>query len=821
MPNQPWYRASGQLSVSPPLPSARVVSGGDAAPGRLGSFSVYTTKRHPYSDKLMEGFKWDERVWYQEDLENIAHTVPVNWDPTSSGITTTYFQSGIGDGRDIRFEHVKDLYSSGIFSDGVYRPWVPVLYHGYYYDFNEEGYMYSDDSEVVQVSASGMVPGILTDCNQAQLLSIPKVGVPIRAERWRWSAEDGKHYIETTVRKVAEFTGKRDADGARQSTFNHARQAILWEMIDDTEPEFMVINSGTNQDPPYVVFNQDMNGRYPSYTEYDEVGRVTGVSPLQQFHTTYAPIADDPPVEVYSYLSASGVWRQWEPISMSGDFQGGSGSYEVRVDPDLGILEFGSLTASGINVPPRGHTVVAQYNRSIRVEYEPEWSTDLATGLTANVNPIYRTSGRGFGYLATKAHDATQISLTADATSIGSSLYGPVFIGNTYLPIIATVTDDLGVPVEGAGVEIAITSDPPPGRFGSFGESAFAISNNLGQAKAYYNPPIGIGDIGETILYNGYTRNESANKVTLKAENLLLEGSLNDIFLYKIFTNDPLQGWFEPSASGGEFAQQKAYHKQYFADEDIWGPTGLAAAETLHGMGLSEDSADWETRHRTAWNMLQAEIFDATVNTGRKVLCATYDGRAYNPHTFEFGAVAPFQPIAATPVAGGGYNVDFDISQYDLPIPSGSHTVTASGNLHGYFMVAPTTVSLRASTYNSRLNQTIYSNEIRIKLQIPSYLSGMWYIDAINNTHIEEISDLLETGMVTGSGVPLGFRLKSTNITLAAALDGVTFLDVNPHYNAPIWSAEQPHVQDVGTVGSGVLASGTYAQHRFTVDAIV
>jgi hypothetical protein len=775
----------------------------------------------------MEGFKWDERIWYQENIENIAHTVPVNWDPTTSGITTAYFQSGIGDGQDLQFQQVKAVYSSGLFSQGIYRPWVPVVYHGHFYDFDEEAYMYSDDSEVVYVTPSGLVEGITNEHNKVQLNSVPKVGVPIRADIWRWSNLDGKHYIDTSVRKVAEFTGLRDADGVRQSTWNEAKKEILWELIDDTEPEFMVVDSGNAQDLPYAVFNQQIAGRYPSYTEYEEIGRVTGTSPLQQFHTTYAPLDDSVPIDVYSYLSVSGVWQKWDTMPMSGALVASSGSHQVRIDYDLGIFEFGSLTASGINIPGQGHAIVAQYHPSVRIEYEPEWSTDLATGLSANINPIYRTGGRGFAYLSTKIHDATQISLTADSTSIGQNLFGPVYIGNTYVPVVATVTDDLGIPVEGAGVEIYIVSDPPPGRFGSFGQSAFAISNNLGQAKAFYNPPTGIGDIGETILYNDYTRDDVAQTVTLKADDLLLEGSLQDIYLYQIWTNDPMQGWFAPGTSSEESEQQKEYHKEYFTEEDIWGPTGLSASGVLATLGTYITSADWESVHREAWNMLQAEIFDATTNTGKKVLCATYDASKYNPHTFDsdpttagkqLGAVAPFQPISAEPAPGGGYDVVFDTSSYDLPVPSGSYSVAPSGNLQGYFMVAPTTVTLRASTYNSRLNQTIYSNTIRVKLQVPSYLSGMWYIDAINETHIEEISDVLASGMIVGSGVPLGFRLKSTNVTLAAALDGVTFLDINPDYNAPIWETEPPLATASGVSASGVIASGIpYAQHRFTV----
>jgi hypothetical protein len=190
-----------------------------------------------------------------------------------------------------------------------------------------------------------------------------------------------------------------------------------------------------------------------------------------------------------------------------------------------------------------------------------------------------------------------------------------------------------------------------------------------------------------------------------------------------------------------------------------------------------------------------------------------------DPHTFTYSAVGPFQPVNVENPSEGVYDIVFNTSAYQLPQPPASNTgpLLPSGTLHNYFVVAPTSVDVQAYVINHRLNRVVDSNEISIQLKIPPYLSGLWTIDAINQNHINEISSLL-TGMVaSGQRVPLGFRLRSSTVTLAAALDGVTFLDMNPEYNYNPWDAETTYLPTV----SGLVVSGVQLGQQIRVYPIV
>ena len=134
------------------------------------------------------GWKWDNRTWFSESTDNWAAFVPANWDPTTSGVTPSYFQSGIGSNRDLELISVQDVPSSGMLNRIIYNPWSPEVYHGYYYDYAERGYLYGDASEVAYPTYRGIAQntgyGVTSGFNEVALLSLPKIGVPIRAEQY-------------------------------------------------------------------------------------------------------------------------------------------------------------------------------------------------------------------------------------------------------------------------------------------------------------------------------------------------------------------------------------------------------------------------------------------------------------------------------------------------------------------------------------------------------------------------------------------------------------------------------------------------------------
>lgn len=775
--------ASGVLVYNIPVVPARTEPGEEAYCAALGSFSTYVNSVHPNTENLIEGWHWDERTWTDEYTDNEVMCLPAVWDPTTSGITQSYFQSGIGSNHDLELMSIKFLPSSGLNEVGVYRVWAPEINHGYYYDYEDQGYLFSDDSEVQTVSYSGIVTGITTatNFNEVTLSGFPKTGIPIQVSRMIWDNTLGKYEISTNLRKKINFTGTRDENLSRQSTYDSNTQGILWDNIDQDEQEFIVTYSG---DYPKIICNNqyvELVGSGVSVTGLEFIGISDG-SAGQQFHTLYSPIDSTMDMEIYSYITTSGTITSWEPIDTDVNMSG----YQVRVDYDLGTLEFADPSVSGQYVPSAGSTIGIRYWKTLRVEYEPQNTGDTVVATEVSVNPIYRRSARGFIYLSNKLEDPASIVLEAQLPEIQTDIFGPLYIGNTYAPIIATVYDVNGQELEGQTVTFSIISDPVVGSFGGTNISTISVTDYKGEARSFYNPPRSINDIGEDITASGWSYENYptdpeysglAQITTLHTENILIEGDVNDIFLYEVHVDDPLQGYLDVTQDHNNLdIQLSGYYTSFFQEQEIYGPTGLDPS----GLSPTENAIEWEATHRLIWELSRPTIFQPNTGMGRKKLVSALDATMLNPHDFTQGAVGPIQPINVTSAVVGEYDVVFDTSTYSIPIPTGTQYPTPSGTLYSYFLVAPTTVTMQASVFNERLNQNILSNEISVKLNIPSYLSGLWILDAINQSHIDEISAVLASGITaSGQRIPLGFRLRSSNITLAAALDGITFLDVN------------------------------------------
>jgi len=425
---------SGVLSYNTPVDSARTEAGEEAYPTAIGAFSKYRTTVHPATGNLIEGWKWDKRTWSDDDNDNVVMTIPANYDPSIVGITEGYFQSGIGSNRDLELIDIEFVSSSGLNQPGFCHVWAPEINHGYYYDYDEEGYLFSDDSQAMIITYSGVV-GLpyptASGFNTVELPSRLKVGIPVEAAQFTWNAEVGKYDYAIKLRKRVALTGTRDDNLVRRDTYNMSAQAISWEFIDKTQQEFMITFSGLY---PQVI----LNNQYVT-----QVGGSSGISSLeflgyadssanQQFHTLYSPIDRSMLMEVYSY-SANISDQQWEVVEMGTTLSG----YQVGVDYDLGIVEFGDVEISGQQIPGAGYSIGTRYWKSIRVEYEPDQSVDTVIATEASTNPIYRRSGRGFVYLSTRLEDPSTIELTANLPIIQPNVYGPLYIGNAYAPIIA------------------------------------------------------------------------------------------------------------------------------------------------------------------------------------------------------------------------------------------------------------------------------------------------------------------------------------------------------------------------------------------------
>src|SRR5574343_252485 len=793
--------ASGVLTYTYPLEPAEAEAGGSLYPTAIGSRSVYASQANPYTNKKIEGWKWDERTWTDEITENNVAAVPCVWDPVTSGITTSYFQSGIGSNKDLEVVSIEQVVASGINGINTTSIWAPKIRHGYYYDYEREGYLFSDDAEVVYTSYSGMLSGIADDLNIVTLSAFPKVGTPIRAEKYEWNDDDGKIEIDTSYRKKFQFSGVLDVDGNESTTYSTARKAILFENIDDAEPEFVVAYSGClfSGITPSVVFNQQTStpvgtitvSGHPDFASLDLLGYYS--NSVDQLRLHYFPVDTTAPCRVFSWLpnSSGGIttYKEWTPVFSGLTITG----RQVLVDRDLGTVEFGD-TSLGQEVPSEGDSVGAYYYTCARVEYEPEYASDYITALDANVNPLYRYNGRGFIIVSPYVDDPASITLEVDAVpELSTDRYGPLYIGNTYAPLIATVLDRNGNPIEGLTVTFNITTSGVVGSFSGGSDEIEGITDDYGESKVFYNPPKTLSEIGENVtaasivvdnspIYDGVTQTTNFTLHRISVDSTSPDNP-DDVFMYQVYTDDPLLGVLYAGISGSEAtAQINEYYRQYFVEQGIWGPTGLTSGTT----DTTTNAITWEDTHRILWDLARPTIYEQDKGKGRRMIVTEYDDTAVNIHNPTVsGAWVPMQHLCVEASSSGTAEVIFDTSSVVLPTPTGS--------LNSYLIVSPTTVRFQAHVYNERLGRSLYSNEVELKLDIPSYMNGTWLIDGVNGMNISEVSSLITSAM-EGRKLPLGFRLRSNTITLAAALDGVTYLDVNSTDSPSIAPSSWPAV---------------------------
>ena len=811
--------ASGVLSYNIPVDPARTEYGEEAAPSSVGPYSHWADKEHPNTGNKIKGWEWGHRFWSGESFENDHEVLPINWDPSVSGIPTSYFLSGIGSGRDLELIDIEQIPVSGFTTDRRVRSWAPEVNHGYYYDFDQERYLFSDDSEVQYPTYTGIVQGLgyaaPSGFNVITLDHNPKIGIPIKAEQYIWDSQEGKYDIYSSFAKRADFTGTRDVTTlVRADTYDENTESIIWDNVDKNLQEFVVTYSGLG---PEVIFADqcvEELGSTATLSTMEVLGYSTGVQG-EEFHTLYSPIDESKDIDIKTFLTTSGVATTWTAVPTDTVPSG----YQAAVDYDLGIVRFGDTVQSGV-LPSAGAIVGLHYWKTYRVEYEPENTTDTILAVTANLNNIYRKNSTGFIKLSTISEDPASIILEAELPEITSDVFGPLYIGNTLTSLVATVYDSRGNKLEGQEVTFEINSVPSIGSLGT-GTTAVSSTDQYGEARTYYSSPRSIDEIGEAVTATNWSMETSPSNpiylgmseiTKLRLTTLPVEGNLEEVFVYETHIDDPVLGFLDLSGDTSDIeVMMSGYYHQFFTEHGITGSTGL---DPITGRPTT-GSMNWEENHRLIWDLTRPSIFSAMGGRGRRRLVAFEDPTMTDPHTFTYGAIGPFQPVNVENPSEGIYDVVFNTSAYQLPKPPASDTgpLLPSGTLHNYFVIAPTSVSLQAHVVNHRLNRVINSNEISIQLKIPPYLSGLWTIDAINQNHIDEISSLLGSMVASGQRVPLGFRLRSSTVTLASALDGVTFLDENPEYNYDPWDIDTTYLP----TASGVVISGVQLGQQIRV----
>tara|TARA_Y100000310_G_scaffold342462_1_gene445843 strand:- start:1528 stop:4020 length:2493 start_codon:yes stop_codon:yes gene_type:complete len=793
------------------LEPARGQSSGVDYPGSIGVRSNWVENQHPETKTPIAGWKWDHRLWSLDEDENWHENIPWCMDPSVSGITASYFQKGMGAGRDLELLDIEETLCSGMSEVSIYRPFTPVVNHGWFFLSSAKEYLHADDGVVTATSWDNDVTGVSGAFSQVELAYIPKDTVPITARQYYWNSSTATYHVYREWNKRFAFTGLRDADDARQITIDPGNGEIFWDNLDPDLYEFILTTSGMkngDRTAPDLIFNQKavtqpsglvVGGVYPS--DIEVLGISDGTAD-QEFHTYYSPVDSGMPHFCFSFLTAPDIFMDTTGIAnLYNGYVGGGlipsgvavpasgitewlvrregtvpSGYMTTWDFEMGLVRFDDI------VPPAGEYVAVAYYNNVRVDYEAIDTEDDVRGFEANINPLHRHVGEGFVTMSRGFHPPTRIVLTSALDQIDDTTYGPLDMGSAYAALEATVYGPQGETLEGEVVTFEISSSPAIGAFGS-NVSVTAITNQDGKAFAYYNPPKTIDEVGEEITFSSCTE-VVGSTLTLRTSSMSFVGGLDEVRVYQTNIDDYTVGAFDTSVTPDDYtAQRDAYYDTYLTSQGISGPTGTPVSDYISGK-------TWEELHREVRSFLEPLIHrEAAANVGSRHLVATWSATALNPHDFVAGAWVPKKPDTITEISEGVWDVQFDTSVDAMPLPTASNT-TPSGVLYSYYLVAPTTVLFEASAVNEATNQIITSNEVGIQLSIPDHMDGVWLLDEINQVHIDEISSTLISIAASNQEVPLGWRLPSTNLSLAAMLGGVIFVDKNPEYTANIWDPD-------------------------------
>ena len=743
----------------------------------IGTVSPYYStdgELHPGTSNNVEGWKWDQRTWPLEEEYLSTSYVPTIWEPELSNIPSSFYQSGIGDGNDLLLLDVQYHHPSG--SPSI---WAPVLNHGWYYVFDQDWYLYSDQGQTEYFSATNTISGQQYQDLKYQI----KDGVPVMIRQYAFDRTTSKYTVGLDFRKKIEFT------------------------VSGTEPEFIVDHSST---PPRIILNDIYTEAVGSgvtivsgvanpveVTALEYLGLSTG-DPSQEFTSTYNPIEPTAAVQVLSYTNAANP-TEWTVISGIDDFT--ISGQEVYVDRSLGRFVFGDrdlaeLTGAGL-IPNTGERIVAHYTKALEVTYEPQdIALDRIISLDSNVNPLATAKSSGFIQITTEdADEAASIVLTADLPFTPPSTYD-IEMGNNAGELIATVKTRADRPVEGQLVTFQI-NDPAIGDFGGGVTTVTAITDSTGVAHVFYNAPSTISEGGS------FTTDVtvSGSETTVDVLGVGVPTSTSGLFTYQVHEFDTVLGMSETSGIN--------HYTEFFTEERIAGATANQA---------------WEEIHREANGLLEPLTYPTgDITTGAKTILMT-TRTIVNPHTGVLGSgLATLHPTQAVDI--GTESAPQVRLTYDsiLPLPAGIN------NTKSYLVIGESVTPVQAWVSNSRTNQRIYSNIIQLAIGIPDTMNGNFYADALSDIpsglmltakNVDLVSDawinttsglywdeyqinklsgesylvwfrrtqrgattVLGLTTITASGapaeIPLGFRLKSQDITGASILDAVTFIDAD------------------------------------------
>ena len=777
------------------------VYGTNAGQNQIGSDSVFATVSHPVSQNTIAGWAWDVATWPPEKNQDGDAVVPTLLDPDLSLISESYFQSGYGDRNDLLATDIEPLLISGM------ETWSPIINHGWFYVHDEEWYLYSDAYQAQIMTGTDTLSGL----QFVDLDYEPKSGVPIQVRGYTYDRIKQRYIADIDLKKKIEFS-ETPVDSEFILDFS------------STPPRIWLDDVYTTEIGATVTLTNGVCTNTTALLTLEELGISTGEA-NQEFNTVYSPIDSSADVELWTYVNPL-IPTAWTIISPLTSFSGHTN--EVKIDYDTGLIRFGNSngsTGKGL-IPTAGSHIVIHYTRTVAALYEPEKTSDLIVAHTANINPTVSAIDSGFVQVSTSSVSPAHIILSSEL-ELDGSIY-TIDLGNNSGKIIATVYDADWNVIDGQSVTFEIL-EPIAGTFGGVQDTITASTNNLGRAIVNYNSPVTILDIGiatDTIEIDG-------SDTLITAEGIHTPDTVSGVYVYKIHSYDEFLGISEDEASG--------YYHDYFADEEISGLTRT-----------NEWEEEWRDINLLPNPIIYTD--DELYIGKKTILLTTAQVATIDPHTGTRSVPPyPYRPLQPNTVTNIGTEEEpiaqLIFSGISLALPPADDTkayfvigdslinlVASVSNPRTGNFIFSNEISVRI-TIPDTLNGNYFADEIN---DLPSgifrsltntnlltdgqieatsgydtywddyFLERLWngtayetYIAWFKRTRLGDTTGLISAGIGPSiplaenvslsslpAHVPLGFRLKSTGITLASMLDQVTFIDPNDSLPTDYWPTE-------------------------------
>jgi len=443
------------------------------------------------------------------------------------------------------------------------------------------------------------------------------------------------------------------------------------------------------------------------------------------------------------------------------------------------------------------------------IDYEED-NCEYVHVSNSDINTLNGASPKGFVHVRNDLDDPASVAVNADLSVIEAGLYGPMYIGQTSAKLTATVTNSDGALLEKQLVRFDIVSNV--GSFGLRANSIEAVTDYNGEAFAFYNAPTDISSLGD--VTSGVVASGSYSLLTFPTLELPPEGS--DIYLFQVMRENEILGIPESRMT------DLSYYEDYFGEEFIsyasltkeaseealyrtanglpvpatYGPNDLVTGAKRAVLFLDPLAINPESGSLEAWSLLTPESVEAAASG----LLLTYG--AALPEVTVSGDIKSYMAI-------GARDVEFVASVYSQAARRRIYSepvklrLAVPPAMNGMYLVddfnsIPSGLLQRSKTneeFATFFSSVVYDGEFLDSAYESMYDEEKLHLgDGVFETTEEwferchrldnallglEPVSLSEVAIASGISLPLGFRLRSTGITVASALNGVVFLNPN------------------------------------------